>query len=150
MRTTRSLHQRPSPRPYRPSVSPPASLHARLGLAACLLVGVSACFDTSGYTVLGRNESDRDVIVAVTGSNPGSVRLPARTWGRLFISFAAPEGELTVFDGSCGELVSIPFTETDVTVRIRPDGDVELMGNRWIAPEGVRREEAEFPEEHCG
>jgi hypothetical protein len=121
----------------------------RLGLAACLLVGVSACFDTSGYTVLGRNESDRDVIVAVAGSNPGSVRLPARTWGRLFISFADPDGQLTVFDGSCDELMSVPLTETDVTVRIRRDGYVELIGNRWIAPEGVRREEADFPEERC-
>jgi hypothetical protein len=68
----------------------------------------------------------------------------------LFISFAPPEGELTVFDASCDQLMSIPFTESDVTVRIRPDGEVELIGNQWIAPDGVRREEAEFSQEHCG
>ncbi len=128
-----------------------AAKHATVatGLAIGVVASTSACLDTGGFTVLGRNESDQDVIVSITGDDPGSLRLPARTWGRLFVSFQPPAGDLKVFDGSCRPLTSVPFTQPDVTVRIAPDRVVELIGNQWQAPEGVRREEGEFPAARC-
>lgn len=89
------------------------------------------------------NESDQDVIVAVTSTQPESLRLAARTWGTLFISRGQPSGHLTVFDDSCRQIASFPFTQPDLTLHVTPAGDIELTGDDWKVPAGTEHAQRE-------
>jgi hypothetical protein len=101
----------------------------RLALVIGLCFSVVGCSsDRGGYIVMALNEWDRDVIVAVTTEPRESRRLPARTWGTLFISRSDPIGDLTVFDETCRQIASFPLGQSTHTVHLGPAGDAELIG----------------------
>ena len=100
------------------------------------LSAIGCSVDGGGYDVQALNEWDQDVIVAVTGNTPESRRVPARTYGTLYGSWADPSGELTVFDASCRPIASFPL-RSDQTVHIGPAGDVESTEVGLKAPAGV-------------
>ena len=117
---------------------PWTTLLGRSALAVGLSLSAVGCSDGTGYTVLALNESDQDVIVGVARTHDSeSRRLPARTWGTLFISNRLPSGELIVFDESCGQIASFPFTQSSLTVHVDPDGDVTSSDDDWKVPAGV-------------
>lgn len=118
--------------------SPRTSRLRRSALAVALTLTAVGCSDGGGYTVMALNEWDQDVIVAVTSNQPESLRLPARTWGTLFISWSDPSGDLTVFDDSCRQVASLPFKQSGLTLHVGPAGDIELtVGEDWKVPAGI-------------
>ena len=108
------------------------------GLVALALVFAtpSCASDGGGYVVLGVNESDRDVVIAVTSHQPESLVLPARSQATLFVSSGTPSGELRVWDVDCKPLATLPFTRSGVSVWIDPRGEVRLTDGE-PGPDGV-------------
>jgi len=114
----------------------------RLRWLAVVLVALtlSGCIgEAPGTVVFGLNESDGDVVVA--SSHHGSALvLPAHTWGKLFDDYAEPDGEVTVYDSSCGVLAKLPLTRALDWLRIGQENEVELLGRGPDPlPPGVHR-----------
>jgi hypothetical protein len=121
----------------------------RLGapvLAAVLALGAAGCSDGTGFTVLGMNESESDVIVALKDEYPESVILPARSWATLFVSWGNPSGEVRVFDDACNPMATLPFERAGIVVHIGVGGEVEIREGEVHPPDGVER----VPVDHNG
>ncbi|MCI0582229.1 MAG: hypothetical protein L0227_04915 [Chloroflexi bacterium] len=120
---------------------------------ACLAFFASACVsDGGGWILYGLNESDHDVFVRLTGGEGGAVRLPAKTWGNIFVRWGDPVGTIVVLDDSCGEINSWPAAKHGHTVVVTSGGDVALTADRredgWTAPPGLDRMD-QLPAEEC-
>jgi hypothetical protein len=109
--------------------------------AVQLSLVLSGCIaEAPGTVVFGLNESDRDVIVASSHHRSPPLVLPAHTWGKLFDDYEEPEGEITVYDLSCGVLATLPLTREADTLRIGPQDEVEFTGRGLDPlPSGVHR-----------
>ena len=100
----------------------------------------SGCIgEAPGTVVFGLNESDHDVIIA--SSHHGSTLvLPDHTWGKMFDNYEEPNGEITVYDLTCGVLAQLPLTRSLDTLRIGQKIEIELLGHMVNQlPLGVQR-----------
>ena len=102
-----------------------------LAVASLLGPTLAACTtDSGGHLFLAINQSDRDVIVRAD-PDERSVRLAAHTrtsfsagWGYL------SSWRITVLDGSCSVLGSVPVAGQGTVVTIAADGSLSTGGDR--------------------
>ncbi len=106
-----------------------------------LSLALSGCIaEAPGTVVFGLNESDHDVIIASSHHASTPLILPAHTWGKLFDDYEEPNGEITVYDLTCGVLATFPLTRQLDTLRIGKQDEIELVGGRVSQlPSGVQR-----------
>ena len=115
------------------------TLRSMAGVA--LSLALSGCIgEAPGTIVFGLNESDDDVIVASSHHRSTPLVLPAHTWGKLFDDYEEPSGEITVYDLTCGVLVTLPLTRPFDTLRIGQQNEIALVGGGVSQlPSGVQQ-----------